>query len=81
MAQAKTEPLSTHVAQSVKLVVETIQAVHEAKPLNRTAEEKANQREAFVALPTTMTLEEQCAELRKHHDTPMTYAEMRARFG
>jgi hypothetical protein len=43
-----------------------------------TAEQK---REKFLALPTDMTLDEQAKALRELGDVPMTYAEMRMRFG
>ena len=38
-------------------------------------------REKFLALPTDMTLDEQAKALRELKDVPMTYAEMRMRFG
>jgi hypothetical protein len=38
-------------------------------------------REEFLALPDNMPLNKQLEELKKHADTPMTYAEMRAKFG
>lgn len=38
-------------------------------------------REKFLALPTNMTLDEQAKALRELKDVPMTYAEMRSRFG
>jgi hypothetical protein len=38
-------------------------------------------REKFLALPTNMTLDEQAKALRELGDVPMSYAEMRARFG
>ena len=43
-----------------------------------TAEQK---REKFLALPTDMTLDEQAKALRELGDVPMTYYEMRMRFG
>lgn len=43
-----------------------------------TPEEK---REKFLALPTNMSLDEQAKALRELGDVPMTYAEMRIRFG
>lgn len=39
------------------------------------------QRASFLALSNRMSFEEQMQELAKHKDTPITYAEMRARFG
>ena len=38
-------------------------------------------REKFLALPTDMTLDEQARALRELGDVPMTYSEMRSRFG
>lgn len=38
-------------------------------------------REEFLALPTNMTLAEQWKALERHKNTPMTYSEMRDRFG
>jgi hypothetical protein len=38
-------------------------------------------REKFLALPTDMTLDEQAKALRELGDVPMTYYEMRSRFG
>lgn len=38
-------------------------------------------RQKFIALPTDMTLQEQAKALEEHKDTPMTYQEMRERFG
>ncbi len=38
-------------------------------------------REKFLALPTNMTLDEQARALRELGDVPMTYFEMRSRFG
>jgi hypothetical protein len=38
-------------------------------------------REKFLALPTNMSLDEQAKALRELGDVPMTYAEMRSRFG
>ena len=41
----------------------------------------ASAREQFLALGTNMTLHEQIHQLEKHMNTPMTYLEMRQRFG
>ena len=38
-------------------------------------------RDEFIACPTDMTLKQQLEVLAKHKDTPMTYSEMRERFG
>jgi hypothetical protein len=38
-------------------------------------------REKFLALPTNMSLDEQAKALRELGDVPMTYSEMRSRFG
>jgi len=38
-------------------------------------------REKFLALPTNMSLDEQAKALRELGDVPMTYFEMRSRFG
>ena len=38
-------------------------------------------RARFLALPKDMTLDDQYKALREHKDTPMTYSEMRERFG
>jgi hypothetical protein len=38
-------------------------------------------REKFLALPTNMSLDEQAKAIRELGDVPMTYAEMRSRFG
>lgn len=41
----------------------------------------AAQREAFLALPNNMSLADQMSELANHWNTPMSYMEMRMRFG
>lgn len=69
------------LSKALKLVMETVKAVQEVKPVDKTPEEKEAQRAAFLALPSNMSLAQQCEEMRKHADTPMTYAEMRMRFG
>ncbi len=69
------------LASSVKLVLETVKAVEQTKPAETTPQERQKQREEFLALPSNMSLQKQCEELRKHANTPMTYAEMRERFG
>ena len=38
-------------------------------------------RKEFLALPSNMTLEQQVKAIEKFKDVPMTYSEMRARFG
>jgi len=38
-------------------------------------------REKFLQLPKDMSLQEQAKALVEHKDTPMTYQEMRERFG
>jgi hypothetical protein len=38
-------------------------------------------RQKFIDLPKDMTLQEQVRALEEHKDTPMTYQEMRERFG
>ena len=38
-------------------------------------------RQKFIDLPKDMTLQEQAKALEEHKDTPMTYQEMRERFG
>jgi hypothetical protein len=43
--------------------------------------EKELKREKFINLPKDMTLQEQAKALVEHKDTPMTYSEMRERFG
>lgn len=56
----------------------------EAKPLTEKEMEipRAATREDFLAETTTnMTLKQQFATLGKFKDVPMTYAEMRARYG
>ena len=54
-----------------------------AKELSRQGvlKEPAATREEFLALPTNMTLAEQWKALERHKNTPMTYSEMRDRFG
>ena len=48
------------------------------KPKGETMEEK---RKRFLALPTNMTLEEQVKAIEEFKDVPMSYAELRAKFG
>ena len=43
--------------------------------------EKELKREKFINLPRDMSLQEQAKALEEHKDTPMTYSEMRERFG
>lgn len=43
--------------------------------------EKELKREKFLNLPKDMSLQEQAKALVEHKDTPMTYQEMRERFG
>ena len=43
--------------------------------------EKELKREKFLNLPKDMSLQEQAKALAEHKDTPMTYQEMRERFG
>ena len=43
--------------------------------------EKELKREKFLQLPKDMSLQEQAKALVEHKDTPMTYQEMRERFG
>ena len=43
--------------------------------------EKELKREKFLNLPKDMSLQEQAKALEEHRDTPMTYQEMRERFG
>jgi hypothetical protein len=43
--------------------------------------EKELKREKFLELPKDMSLQEQAKALAEHKDTPMTYQEMRERFG
>jgi hypothetical protein len=51
----------------------------ECKPdTTLTVEQK---REKFLALPTDMSLDEQCKAIRELGDVPMSYSEMRSRFG
>lgn len=38
-------------------------------------------RQKFIDLPKDMILQEQVKALEEHKDTPMTYVEMRERFG
>ena len=42
---------------------------------------RLEKREKFLDLPKDMTLLEQAKALAEHKDTPMTYQEMRERFG
>ena len=43
--------------------------------------EKELKREKFLELPKDMSLQEQAKALVEHKDTPMTYQELRERFG
>ena len=43
--------------------------------------EKEMARRKFLELPKDMSLQEQAKALAEHKDTPMTYQEMRERFG
>jgi hypothetical protein len=43
--------------------------------------EKEMARRKFLELPKDMSLQEQAKALVEHKDTPMTYQEMRERFG
>ena len=83
-AASQTLPL----ADAMQLVVTTMKEVQakqeEAKRSTLTLKELDAQLEAraeFLKLGTSMSLQQQCEELKKHANTPMSYAEMRARFG
>jgi hypothetical protein len=51
----------------------------ECKPDTSLTQEQ--KREKFLALPTDMSLDEQAKALRELGDVPMSYSEMRSRFG
>jgi hypothetical protein len=51
----------------------------ECKPDTTLTDEQ--KREKFLALPTDMSLDEQCKAIRELGDVPMSYSEMRSRFG
>jgi hypothetical protein len=50
-------------------------------PKQKKVETMEEKRKRFLALPTNMTLEEQVKAIEEFKDVPMTYAELRARFG
>lgn len=50
-------------------------------PEYRDPDEMKKLREEFLSLPHDMTLKEQAEALEKYKDVPMTYSEMRERFG
>jgi hypothetical protein len=71
----------SELSNAVKLVVTTITEIVSAKPAALTPAEIEAKRQEFLKLGTNMTLQQQCEEMKKHASTPMTYAEMRERFG
>lgn len=61
-------------AAGATAMVQPQKAEHESK-------EKENDRSAFLSLPSDMSLSDQISALHTHWNTPMTYMEMRTRFG
>ena len=50
-------------------------------PLAKKEETVEEKRKRFLALPHDMSLEDQCKAVAEFKDVPMTYSEMRERFG
>lgn len=78
-----TDEFKTARAQILSLHQNIHHKEERAKELIRQGvlKEPAATREEFLALPTNMTLAEQWKALERHKNTPMTYSEMRDRFG
>jgi hypothetical protein len=69
--------MDPHTAQVLRNMVKRIDELE-----FRVAQlEKELKREKFLELPKDMSLQEQAKALAEHKDTPMTYQEMRERFG
>jgi len=78
-APAPSAPSATPKSEFTKFLDTISPSTAECKPdTTLTAEQK---REKFLALPTNMSLDEQAKALRELGDVPMSYAEMRSRFG
>ena len=69
--------MDPHTAQVLRNMADKINAL-EARVFQL---EKELKREKFLELPKDMSLQEQAKALAEHKDTPMTYQEMRERFG
>ena len=74
-------PTEEEVKRNIALVVETMKEVKTLSSKELTPEELKKKREGFLAMNKTLTIEQQCEEMKKNANTPMTYAEMRERFG
>jgi uncharacterized small protein (DUF1192 family) len=69
--------MDPHTAQVLRNMAKRIDELE-----NRIAQlEKELKREKFLELPKDMSLQEQAKALVEHKDTPMTYQELRERFG
>lgn len=77
MSMICTVKMDPHTAQVLRNMVKRIDELE-----FRVAQlEKELKREKFLELPKDMSLQEQAKALAEHKDTPMTYQEMRERFG
>ena len=69
--------MDPHTAQSLRIMAKRIDELVE-----RVARlEKEMARRKFLELPKDMSLQDQYKALEEHKNTPMTYSEMRERFG
>lgn len=69
--------MDPHTAQVLRNMVKRIDELE-----FRVAQlEKELKREKFLELPKDMSLTDQYKALEEHKNTPMTYSEMRERFG
>ena len=66
--------MDSYTANVVRILTEKINALEK-----RVAQ--LEKRETFINLPKDMSLQEQAKALAEHKDTPMSYSEMRERFG
>jgi hypothetical protein len=66
--------MDPHTAQVLRILTEKINAL-EARVF------QLEKRDKFLELPKDMSLQEQAKALAEHKDTPMSYSEMRERFG
>ena len=74
MPGGKDSTMDPHTAEVLRNMADKISALEK-----RIAQ--LEKREKFLALPKDMTLQEQSKALAEHKDTPMSYAELRERFG
>ena len=74
VAGGKDSTMDPHTAEVLRHMADKISALEKRVF-------QLEKREKFMNLPKDMSLQEQAKALAEHKDTPMTYQEMRERFG